>query len=302
MSARVAFPFLTLQDASVISNGWKIALGQGELNDAAEWLADWDSSIPIHISRTIGIDFAAAARDLDMETQDLKLVASLRIGTGTGRLPRAVIFREHQPFTFDAPIKTFDVVIDGSILSTVIDLHIDIAVASSMGSGGVLSPARKGDRVWNDLIRVRLEGEEPRLPIEVADLATILPGSAAFAPWYLDWSPRDWTRDFHGALRLYLNSKHRDIVGRIEAEDSEILRALMADLMGQVCESLVRDPDVESIIEGCGEGSLGAQASYWLKTAFPSGDMQAARAALEHRPGLFRAAMQALADQQAYNT
>lgn len=298
MSERVAFPFLTLHSASVLASDWKIATGDGEFIEAGDWLADWDASIPIRLSRSIGIDFEAAARDLEMNPGDLELVVALRIGTGPGRLARAVIIRKEQMLTVEEPVTIFETVVDGSELSTVIDLNVDLILASNCDAGGELSPERKGDRVWRDTARIRLEGEEPRLPIEVADLSTLLTGAAALAPWYLDWSPRDWTRDFHGAIRLYLNSRHRDVVARIEAEDAEILRALMADVMIQVCESLVRDLDAAAIIDSCGEGSLGAQGAHWLKLAFRGRDTQYARALLEQRPGLFHASIQALADQQ----
>ena len=298
MSSRVAFPFLTLQPASVLVSGWKVATGDNELLEAGDWLADWDASIPLRLSRSIGVDFGAAARDLEIGAGGLELAAALRIGTGPGRLPRSIIARKLQVLTAEDPVTILETVVDGGYLSSVIDLHIDLLLASDYDAAGDLSPRRRGDRVWHDAVRIRLEGEEPRLPIEVADLSSLLTGAAGLAPWYLDWSPRDWARDFHGAIRLYLNSRHRELIVRIEAEDAGILRALMADVMGQVCEALVRDVDARAIIESCGEGSLGAQAADWLRTAFSGRDISYARSLLENRPGLFRASIQALADQQ----
>ena len=159
-----------------------------------------------------------------------------------------------------------------------------------------LSPGRRGDRLWHDQTRVRLEGEEPRFPIEVADFQHLLGDSpAAHSPWYLHWSPQ-WTRDFHGSIRLYLNVDHRDLIARIESEDGDTLRFLMADVMGQVCECLVREDDPDSIIHNCDEGTLGAQAGHWLRQAFPGQGLSEARSILEKRPGVFRASFQAIAE------
>ncbi|MGN7929270.1 hypothetical protein [Sphingopyxis sp. 22461] len=298
MSARIAFPFLTLQPGSVLVSEWKVAIGDEELTEAGDWLADWDASIPIRLSRSIGVDFEAAARDLELVTGKFELAASIRIGTGAGRLPRAIIARDRQRLTAENPVMMFETVLEGGDLSTVVDLHVDLILGDDCLAGGDLSPRRGGDRVWHDATRIRIEGEEPRLPIEIADLSTLLPGTAAQAPWYLQWSPRDWNRDFHGAIRLYLNSGHRALVARIEEEDPEILRALMADVMGQVCEALARDADAASIIETCNEGSLGSQAAEWLRAAFPGSDLSRIRSQVEQRPGLFRASIQALAEQQ----
>jgi hypothetical protein len=298
MSRRIAFPFLTLQDPSVLAQDWRIAVGHSELLDSGEWLPDWDASIPLRLSRSFGIDFATAARDLEIDADNLKLAVILRIGSGQGRLSRSIIDREHRVLDAEHPVTVLEVTIDGSQLSSVLDLHVDITLADDCGTGSDLSPSRKGDRVWRDTARIRLEGEEPRLPIEVADLSSLLTGVATFAPWYLEWSPRDWSRDFHGAIRLYLSSGHQNLITRIEAEDTEVLRILMADVMSQVCESLLREPDAAFIFETCAEGSIGAQVEFWLKLAFPGRDVRYAKSLLEQRPGLFRASMQALANQQ----
>lgn len=298
MNGRVAFPFLTLRDSSVCASTWKIGIGDSDPADSGDWIADWDASTPLRVSRSIGIDFEAAARDLEMEPNGLQLAASLRIGTGPGRLARAILGREQRILTVEEPVAVFERIVEGTGLSTILELHVDLILAKEHARGSALSPARKGDRVWQETARMRLEGEEPRLPIEATDLSRILAGTAGLAPWYLDWSPRDWFRDFHGAIRLYLNSRDRALVARVETEDPEILRAIMADVMGQVCECLARDPQATWIVGNCGEGTLGAQAAHWLALAFPGRDIVHARGILEQRPGLFRAAMQALADQR----
>ncbi len=298
MSSRIAFPFFTLQDSSVLAQDWKIAIGRGDLLDAAEWLPDWDASIPLRLNRSFGIDFNAAARDLEIDPGALKLVVTLRIGSGQGRLSRSILARECRILDVDEPVTVLETVVDGSQLSSILDLHLDVTLASDCVAGSELSPSRKGDRVWRDTARIRLEGEEPRLPIEVADLSSFLSGVAALAPWYLEWSPRDWTRDFHGAVRLYLSSSHESFISRIEAEDPEILRILMADVMSQVCETLLNEQEAAAILDNCGEGSIGAQVAFWLNLAFPGRDIRFAKSLMEQRPGLFRASIQALANQQ----
>jgi hypothetical protein len=212
-------------------------------------------------------------------------------------MPRSIIHQVRFDLDQAGPDVLFDLTVHGDRLSTILDLTIEILLASPSAKFAILSPQRSGDRLWKETVRMRLEGEEPRFPIEVADFDALLGRSAAArSPWYLHWSPRDWSRDFHGSMRLYLNRDHKDLIARVEAEDADLLRSLMADVMGQVCECLVRDTEAAGQLDGCEEGSLGRQARQWLALAFPRCDLDETRAIIENRPGEFRAAFQAVAD------
>lgn len=299
MNTRIAFPFLTLSDDAVSATPWKIGCGDGDLQTAGDFLEDWDCATPLRLYRKLKLNPEVASLDLDLGMEDLGLAVSLRLGTGQGRMPRSIIQRVRQVLDLEHPEIEFDLHVEGSSLSMVVDMQTQIFLGRRTSSAGDLSPSREGDRLWQDTKRVRLEGEEPRFPIEVADLGALLgDSSAAWSPWYLHWSPRDWTRDFHGSMRLYLNVRHKELISRVESEDPETLRSLMADVMGQVCESLVRDEEAKSVLEGCEEGSLGRQASFWLELAFPGRGIEYARSVLENRPGVFRASFQAVAEQQ----
>lgn len=296
MTTRVAYPTLTLSDACINPSQWEIIGSDGVTMPVGEYLPDWDYSVSVRIQRHLSLDWSRAIEALECG-EDVKLAAVLKVGTGSGRLPRSIIHRTHVDISCDRPEALFALTLRGSQLSTVLDLTIDIILAERSARYGVLTPTRPGDRLWKETVRMRLEGEEPRFPIEVADFESLLGMSAAArSPWYLHWSPRDWSRDFHGSMRLYLNRDHKDLISRVEAEDGEVLRALMADVMGQVCECLVRDVDAGTQLKSCEDGSLGRQASQWLQLAFPRFDVEQARAILESRPGEFRAAFQAIAD------
>jgi hypothetical protein len=98
-------------------------------------------------------------------------------------------------------------------------------------------------------------------------------------------------------MRLYLNTRCPQFLERVESEDAETLRALMADVMGQVCERLLVEDDAESLLALCEPGSLGSQAAAWLRQAWPGRDPAFARSVLRNRPGRFRAAFLGLAQQ-----
>ena len=297
MNRRTAYPFLTLSDAAVTADPWSLSLDGGSWQTAGDFVQDWDFASEIRIRRTLRIDPDIAARELDITAGDLQLALGVRVGTGHGRLPRLVVARDCRRLEPGSWWEEFEIVVPGDRLSLVIDVRTHVLLAVPPRDFGSLSPQRLASRLWSDTRRVFLEGEEPRFPMEVADFRTLLgDGPAAAAPWFLHWSPLDWSRDFHGAARLYLNGDQPDFIKRIEEQDGPTLQVLLADVMGQICERLVSDPEADEVMYGAEAGSLGAQATVWLSTIWPDKDADFIRSVLEQRPGRFRAAFLELAE------
>ncbi len=297
MNKRVAFPFLTLSDAAVEATPWVFSLNGGDWNPAGDFLPDWDAASAIRFRRAVRLDPLVAADDLGVMADNLRLSLGVRVGTGPGRLPRLILSRSRRELKAATWRDELDIEITGERLSLVLDLHTQIVLADPLKDCTPLSPQRIADRLWSDTLRMRLEGEEPRFPIEITDMRTLLGNAAAAStPWYLHWSPIDWNRDFHGAARLYLNKDHIDLIERIEQHDGPTLQFLLADVMSQICERLLIDPEAEDIMVGAESGSLGAQATAWLHSLWPGKNASLIRLVLESYPGTFRAAFLALAD------
>ena len=297
MNRRVAFPFLTLSDAAVEATPWVYSLNGGDWNPAGDFLPDWDAASAIRFRRAVSLDPLVAADDLGVMADNLRLSLGVRVGTGPGRLPRLILSRSCRELKAAAWQEELDIEITGERLSLVLDLHTQIALADPLKDSQPLSPRRIADRLWSDTLRMRLEGEEPRFPIEITDMRSLLGSEvAASTPWYLHWSPIDWNRDFHGAARLYLNKDHNDFIERIEQHDGPTLQVLLADVMSQICERLLIDPEAEEIMAGSDPGSLGAQATAWLHSLWQGKNAPFIRSVLESQPGTFRAAFLALAD------
>lgn len=299
MNSRVAFPFLTLGDHAIEASAWMLKLNDFEQRPAGDYLPDWDYASRMSLQRIVSLNREQAAADLEIDQSHLALSLCVRVGTGAGRLPRSIISQQIRSFDNGVDTVTLDMDIPGHVLSSVLDLMTEIVIEEPPAEFGGLSPSKSFERVWHDTLRVRLEGEEPRFPIEVADLDTLLAGGiATSAPWYVHWSPADWSRDFHGSMRLYLNKDHSDFIKRVTEGDPETLRAIMADVMGQVCERFLSLDQYEVLAKGVEEGSLGSQAVSWIKAAWPDRDLGFVQSQLKSRPGTFRAAIHALAEQR----
>ena len=273
------------------------SLNGGDWGLAGDFLADWDAASLIRFRRKVRLDPGIAASDLGVIPKNLRLSLGIRIGTGPGRLPRMIIIRDCRELSADKWQEEFDFEVAGYRLSQVLDVQTQVLLAAPLEDCKPLSPRRIADRLWSDTLRVRLEGQEPRFPIEIADMQTLLGNTtAASMPWYLHWSPLDWNRDFHGAARLYLNKDLTDFIERIERHDGPTLQVLLADVMCQICERLLIDSEADDIMTGSEPGSLGAQATSWLHKVWPEKDAAFIRSVLESHPGRFRAAFLAMAE------
>lgn len=297
MNRRIAFPFLTLSDAAVSAEPWSLSLDGGRWQTADGFVPDWDPASEIRIRRTMRIDPLIAEKDLGIAAGLLRLACGYRVATGTGRLPRLILRRAYHELAPGTWEKEFDIQVPGDRLSLVFDVQTQVMLAAPPEACKRLSPRQVASRLWTDTLRFLLEEEEPRFPMEVTDLRGLLGDApAAKAPWFLYWSPGDWNRDFHGAVRLYLNRSHSDFIRRIEELDGPTLQVLLADVMGQVCERLVTDPEVDEIMAAAEPGSLAVQATAWLDAIWPGKKAAFVRSVLEQRPGRFRAAFLELAE------
>lgn len=289
-------PFLTLRESTVNASLWELSFNGDDWATHDEFVPDWDPASTLWFRRQVSLDAEASASDLGIPREELRLSLAIRVGTGQGRIPRTIIHREARELGQDTVELSF--ALTGERLSAMIDISTEITLAVPPARADQLAPSRVGDRLWQDRSRLRLEGEEPRFPIEVTDLSKLLGSAlAASAPWYLHWSPRDWTRDFHGAIRLYLSEADPEFVSKVEAQDSHILQAILGDIIGQVCERLVTDPSAADLIANSEPGTLAAQAWAWLREAWPNRDVAHIKTVLENRPGTFRSTLLALAEQ-----
>ncbi len=296
MSSQIAFPFLTLSASSVRAEKWLVSLDGSRWDTAEDYLQDWDYASTVFVRRCIYIDKQAASQELGMSRHEATYQIRTRIGTGSGRLPRIITRATVANYEEVSGNSCIEVKIDGSQLSTVLDLHSEVVLAQKVDSTSRISPRHAGDRLWQDRKRIRLEGEETRFPIQIVNLRKMLGNVvAARAPWYLHWS-RDWSRDLHGAFQLFLNEEYEEVINRVKVHDPLILQAILGSTITQVCEAVLTDPDFDKSAAELDDGAIGAQALSWIEQAWPGKDLEYVRTIHENRPGLFHSTLIALAE------
>ncbi|PCM45389.1 hypothetical protein [Marinobacter sp. ANT_B65] len=299
MTRTVAFPFLTLPDSEINAEPWSICVNGGESIPAAEFIADWDYATQIELTRNVNVSFEGAAASLGIPPRDLELALLVEVGTGAGRFPRTVLICERFPISASSGSIQVKLAPDSAKLSSFIFLTTTLVLTAPPAASGNLSPKLTNSKLWSERFMTRLDGDEPRFPIEIASFSSLfgnLPESRA--PWYVSWNPGDWNRDFHGAVRLYLNKEFPEFVERLQSGDAFLLQSISVDIVGQILEKLVIEEDAQEIIANAPAGSLGAQAGSWIRLAWPGAPIHTLKQKAESQPGRFRACIWAIAEQQ----
>lgn len=280
---RVAFPFLTLPPQVVQAGRWYFRINTEEEKLLGDSIEGWDYNCRLFFIRQVRLDLAQAGRALQIGPDLLQLGVLVRAGTGgTGQLPRLVVASTVAEVPRGSDTVHLQLQLDGAALSKVLHLYTDVVLLKEAAGTSALSPRNRGDRVWFDRHRVWLEGALPRFPVEESRL------DDDYAPCQLIWIPGDWHRDFHGAVRLRLNSRRPDVIRKVTEQDPLTLQSLLADAVSQVLECFLAEDDAEFIAGECAEGTLGHQVSQWISKLFPKGGIRDAREMLRIDPGRFR--------------
>lgn len=293
---RIAFPFLTLDHTVVSPQSWSLLEDGVETPIEEAWLSDWDSARDLRLQRLLTTDLDLAADILSMQIDDGALELVVRIGTGIGNMPRRMLASSRRPLSRIEPTIVVGETVSGRSLSQ--RLFVETLVLLRRPSNpSPLSPCRPGLRLWSDQLDLRLEGEEPRFPMEAISFIDRFSGRPeAYAPWLLHWTPGNLHRDFGGSVRLYLNSDRTDLTERLLAGDRATTQVVLADIMTQILSTALRQDDFERVAAVADPCSIAGRASFWISLAFPGQDIAAVRSILDLRPSIFHAAVLAAAD------
>lgn len=290
----IAFPHLTIPTSEVEASDWILQDASGRVSDLAAYLPDWDYSTDLVARRTLSVDLEPACAALSLDPTQTTFRVLVSVGTGEGSLPRRVRRYPCQLIDGKAEIA---IDLPGRSLSHRLRLETDIVLDSAGAPGSPITPRESGARLWSDMVDTRLEGQEPRFPIELASFSKMFPGrSEAGALWMLHWAPGNPHQDFGGSVRLYVNSDSDDFSSRFLEADPLTLHTVMADVMTQMIDTTLASESAADLLSDCEETTVGGQIRSWLDQAFPGQDLAAVRRIRETNPGSFRSQIQAAAD------
>jgi len=295
--AKIAFPFLVIPPELIETSDFMIGAPGEPLNAAEEIFEGWDYATPLEARLDVGVSFDEVAEALQIDPSNLQLKVSLKAGTGVGTFPRRIETIDEAFFDERIQRTTLGGNIASARLSGRLKLECQITLSndSKSSTSKTLSPQSTGSRLWIKTHDVLLEGGgASRFPMESVSFKEAFRGKPhQHAPWFIDWRPGSWHRDFSGSVRVYLNSDISEIEERVATGDPLTLRSILADTMSQMILSAVEDPDFSESVRDSDRGSTAQQISYWMGLAFPEAPSPTS---IKSNPGQFNAAIHAAAD------
>lgn len=289
----IAYPYVVIEDSDVIATHWEFRREQGDWQPLPAYLAEWDYSDSIRLRREVRVNMPAIARRFGCPEDQLELSLVVTFGTGGGREDR--VRRVHASHAINATdhAQELDLQLEGIDISQRFSLRTQILFAGPEGRCVRLAPQQAGLRLWDDIIRVQVEPEEPRFPIEAISFESEFPECAA-APWKLDWSPADPRDEFAGSFRLLINDDFPEFVAGVSAGDPVTMRLLLGGVRLQIVRGLLDHEDLEEAIAAGEPLSIAAAVSGWLALAFPGEDLESIRQTARVNPSRLDAGITAL--------
>ena len=145
-----ALPFRTLNEAAFKMTPWAYSLNGAEPQYNPAQMANWDYASDLQVWRRVEVDFAEAARCLEISEDELSIQVRVSLGTGPGSVPRWTSQAESVVLSKNAAVKEIRLSVNSRELSTRIMLSTDLLLAAGHNSASPLSPSSVGARLWRD--------------------------------------------------------------------------------------------------------------------------------------------------------
>jgi hypothetical protein len=290
--ARAVYPFLTLPDDLPELSPWRIT-ASGTVYENPDFIPGWDYAEGLFVERDFRIDHRRAAQELGIPDEELALRAVVRSGTGGNLLPTSARTEFDEILPKKSTQGTVSFNLNGNELSRIVHLELVIVLERSPGGAvSPLAPQTSGAVLWRDRKRIRIEGDQSRFPVSEVDLAEMLGNLGRGTLWYLDADLSDLGAPFDSVIRLYVDGQAKEFVDRFRSGDPYTIQTVMADVMVQLTTGFIVE-DRHSAFAATDENeSVGSVVLSWINDAF--GNKREAERLLNHDPGRFHAALNAL--------
>ena len=285
----VTLPYTVLQPGHVTcspADGWRLQFDSTTesiiLRDR-DLLESWDALASIRLFRSVGVP-PNSLECLGLSPHSARLCVVVTVATGRGLL-REVVQQVDLPQGCGTVSLEFSPKSDHLLRDLQISTKI---VVVEIGEAALpLAPAQKGARVWEDSIRVQLEGGRARLPMEVVSFRD----TPAFRPFesalFHVQVSGDSDTEVEQGLLVHLNGDHPTFISRVESGDV-IATALLWD---GVVREVMREVLAQELVDDgpSMKGTLGELAWRWASQAFQGQSPAAIVRIANERPSEFDA-------------
>jgi hypothetical protein len=285
-------PYRGVAAECVRRGAWQIVC-DGEAVDLGTALEHWDQATDLKLIRQISVNVERVREDAGLPPDArIYLLASWQSelsylrGTGT---------RIELPPDGEVQLFTIDIDLAGQDLSGSVYLRTSLVLGENLPREP-LRAYRAGTLLWNDEVRLVLEGAGARFPMELVSFSRSgwqLPAGAA---WKLEWDSEALELPVLGGLRLFLNEDHPRVQKMVTEPDSSEAEVMRETVHFDIGRQLIRGAlESEAFLEtdDWPEDSVGRMISRLLKVRFDREPPAAIRGRMRSSPEQFDAELQA---------
>lgn len=288
------FPFLRAPTNAIKASEWVDE--NGEPLPIDDVLPDWDTWTEIKANREITVNMPDVRNYCGLGTDaELRLVVTWH--SPITALRECAAKADLGLADGEAQVPLY-VTIPGHKVAGELNIHTNLIVANADKGGTPLSAVFPGSSLWNDHLRIQLEGNGARFPVEVNDF----PASLQNAGWKLDIA-QELEFPFLGGVRLYINRKNVAVLSAIETNrpgraEKAIVDMIHADTARQLIRfALTSDEFSEKTNASPNKcpfthDSTGYALWILLKQLFPEYSITALKRQLESMPEHFNTLLQ----------
>lgn len=271
MSARTfAIPFRRLVPEHLTAQPWQ-SHASGATGSLPAELPHWDYNVDLRLVRSLIAHEEEIRSDCLLHSDDSVAAVVVWRSSGNNVRGRGCVVlignsRKPREFTLSADIP-------GHMLAGDVEISTQIVLADRCQREDVLAPKFPGSILWEDNVRVSLEGHASRFPMEVVDFSAVrwAPYNAA---WYLAWNSDDLHIPFLRNVMLFINSSNPTVVSSVQAgipspEQAAIKSAVYYDVGRQLLRGALSNEELLESPEEFTEGSTGRALLRMLGVFFP---------------------------------
>ncbi|MFE2916022.1 hypothetical protein [Kitasatospora indigofera] len=283
----------------VRAENWRLDEVTGALLPGA--VPAWDYRTDLTLARLVHVDLAGVREDCGLP-DDAALRLSVRYWPSTSRL-RHLGFQTLLPVGSQQSVVVVGMTAPGADLGGFLTVETIIGLAEDLRTDQPFVARRAGSILWNDQVRVHLEGAAGLLPTAPVSFAEA--GLPAGAAWYVSMDGDDWQQAAMGSLLVLLNTDNPAVRSALDDGKGEAATQLwdtlgvdiVTDLVGRALED--EGFDEEETVDVEGELSMGGLVRSLVRTYLARPTESAAVAITRLRderradPSRFRAQVQA---------
>jgi hypothetical protein len=258
----------------------------------------WDYKVDLTCTCTVSLENPDQLKEHCGLSDDVTLTLFGEWGTNLTNHVRSQGPRKHVSLDQNTSIEEeLAVPVDGSKTGGTLILR-RYAVIESPPDRKAAGPSRPGSVIWEDTKRIPLERPGSRLPVNIVNFEDF---SHRFgdedAVWEIEISTNAFELPISRAVRVYINSKHEQLVEMITRGESGYESKLTSQMLyyeigRHLLSRALRDNtfcDPEHEYE---EGTLGASIRLRLDNLFPHLSLPEVRNTYDKNPGKFESTLQ----------